>query len=106
MVQIRRNLTGDSLRGFRAEGALVNGTVTYTWKDTSGQEHMLSLAYAAVPGQAQVNTEWYVPGYVATTLPVGADIAYSIIYAKGNSPPVPSTTKLPRPSTPRAVLRW
>lgn len=65
----------------------MNGTVTYTWKDTSGQEHMLSLAYAAVPGQAQVNTEWYVPGYVATTLPVGADIAYSIIYAKGNSPP-------------------
>ena len=80
----------------------MNGTVTYTWKDTSGQEHMLSLAYAAVPGQAQVNTEWYVPGYEATTLPVliGADIAYSI------SPPVPNTTKLPRPSTPRAVLRW
>jgi hypothetical protein len=90
---------GNSLMGFRAVGdgaappstLRVNGTVTYQWTSTDKQTHMLSFFFNSYASSANIYTEWYVPGYEATTLGVGigGDLAYSIIYAAGDSPPVP-----------------
>lgn len=82
--------TGTSLQGFRAMGApYVDGNVTYAWASADGVRHMLSLAFRSMPGEYVVHTEWYVPGYEATTLGVtiGPDFALSVIYAAGDSPP-------------------
>ena len=94
-----RSTIGNSLMGFRVVGdgtaspstVRVNGTVTYQWTSNDTQTHKLSLIFVSYAASAQINTEWYVPGYEATTLPVGIgqDLAYSIIYAAGDSPPVP-----------------
>lgn len=82
--------TGDSLRGFRAQGEpYVNGNVTYSWQSADRVQHMLTLAFQSRPGGYYVHTEWYVPGYEATTLGVmiGPDFALSVIYAAGDAPP-------------------
>jgi hypothetical protein len=94
-----RSTIGNSLMGFRAVGdgtaspttLRVNGTVTYQWTSNDTQIHKLSLIFNSYASTANIQTEWYVPGYEATTLPVGIgeDLAYSIIYAAGDSPPVP-----------------
>ena len=85
--------------GFRAVGdgtaapstLRVNGTVTYQWTSNDTQTHKLSFFFNSYASMANIHTEWYVPGYEATTLGVGIgqDLAYSIIYAAGDSPPVP-----------------
>ena len=90
---------GNSLMGFRAVGdgtappstLRVNGTVTYQWTSNDTKIHMLSFFFDSYASTASIHTEWYVPGYEATTLGVGIgeDLAYSIIYAAGDSPPVP-----------------
>ena len=90
---------GNSLMGFRAVGdgtappstLRVNGTVTYQWTSNDTKVHMLSFFFDSYASMASIHTEWYVPGYEATTLGVGIgkDLAYSIIYAAGDSPPVP-----------------
>ena len=90
---------GNSLMGFKAVGngaaspdtLRVNGTVTYQWTSNDTQTHKLSLFFNSYANTASIHTEWYVPGYEATTLGVGIgeDLAYSIIYAAGDSPPVP-----------------
>ena len=89
---------GNSLMGFRAVGdgsappstLRVNGTVTYQWT-SNGTTHMLSFFFTSYANEANIHTEWYVPGYEANTLGVGigGDLAYSVIYAAGDSPPVP-----------------
>ena len=94
-----RSTIGNSLMGFRAVGdgtapastLRVNGTVTYQWTSNDTQIHMLSFFFNSYASTANMYTEWYVPGYEATTLGVGIgeDLAYSIIYAAGDSPPVP-----------------
>ena len=94
-----RSSIGNSLMGFRAVGdgtaspstLRVNGTVTYQWISNDTQTHMLSLSFTSYASTATLNTEWYVPGYEATSLGVGigADLSYSVIYAAGDSPPVP-----------------
>ena len=84
--------TGTSLMGFRAVGApYVDGNVTYVWAGSDGAQHMLSLAFQSNPGGYYVHTEWYVPGFEATTLGVeiGPDFALSVIYAAGDKPPFP-----------------
>ena len=89
--------TGTSLQGFlRAEGApYVDANVTYAWTDAGGSQHQLSLAFQSGPGGYFVHTEWYVPGFEATTLGVmiGPDFALSVIYAAGDSPPLPCPPK-------------
>ena len=88
--------TGTSLQGFRAEGApYVDANVTYAWTDAGGSQHQLSLAFQSGPGGYLVHTEWYVPGFEATTLGVmiGPDFALSVIYAAGDSPPLPCPPK-------------
>ena len=94
-----RSTIGNSLMGFRAVGdgtaspstLRVNGTVTYQWTSNDTQTHRLSFFFNSYASSASIHTEWYVPGYEATTLGVGIgeDLAYSIIYAAGDSPPVP-----------------
>ena len=94
-----RSTIGNSLMGFRVVGdgtaspntLRVNGTVTYQWISNDTQTHMLSFFFNSYASEANVNTEWYVPGYEANTLGVGIgqDLAYSIIYAAGDAPPVP-----------------
>ena len=94
-----RSTIGNSLMGFRAVGdgtaapstLRVNGTVTYQWTSNDTQTHKLSFFFNSYASMANIHTEWYVPGYEATTLGVGIgqDLAYSIIYAAGDSPPVP-----------------
>ena len=94
-----RSTIGNSLMGFRAVGdgmaspstPRVNGSVTYQWTSSDKQTHMLSLFFNSFASTANIHTEWYVPGYEANTLGVGIgeDLAYSIIYAAGDSPPVP-----------------
>ena len=90
---------GNSLMGFRAVGdgtaspstLRVNGSVTYQWTSNDKQTHMLSFFFNSYASTANIHTEWYVPGFEATTLGVGIgeDLAYSIIYAAGQKPPVP-----------------
>ena len=90
---------GNSLMGFRAVGdgtaspstLRVNGTVTYQWTSNDTHTHKLTFDFNSYASTANIHTEWYVPGYEATTLGVGIgqDLAYSIIYAAGDSPPVP-----------------
>jgi hypothetical protein len=94
-----RSTIGNSLMGFRAVGdktappntLRINGTVTYQWKSNDKETHMLSFFFNSYASTANIHTEWYVPGYEATTLGVGIgeDLAYSIIYAAGDKPPVP-----------------
>ena len=94
-----RSTIGNSLMGFRAVGdknappntLRVNGTVTYQWTSNDKKTHMLSFFFNSYATTANIHTEWYVPGYEATTLGVGigGDLAYSIIYAAGDKPPVP-----------------
>ena len=52
-------------------------------------------AFQSGPGGYFVHTEWYVPGFEATTLGVmiGPDFALSVIYAAGDSPPLPCPPK-------------
>ena len=68
---------------------------TYAWTDAGGSQHQLSLAFQSGPGGYLVHTEWYVPGFEATTLGVmiGPDFALSVIYAAGDSPPLPCPPK-------------
>ena len=91
-----RMLAIPALQGFRAEGApYVDANVTYAWTDAGGSQHQLSLAFQSGPGGYFVHTEWYVPGFEATTLGVmiGPDFALSVIYAAGDSPPLPCPPK-------------
>ena len=72
-----------------------DANVTYAWTDAGGSQHQLSLAFQSGPGGYFVHTEWYVPGFEATTLGVmiGPDFALSVIYAAGDSPPLPCPPK-------------
>ena len=99
-----RSTIGNSLMGFRAVGdgtaspstLRVNGTVTYQWTSNDTKTHRLSFFFSSYASTAEIHTEWYVPGYEALTLGVGIgeDLAYSIIYAPGDSPPVPPQSQL------------
>lgn len=70
-------------------GPFYDGNATYTWTSSDGQDHMLTLAFVNNDYEIDIHTEWYVPGYEATTLgaTVGPDFAVSVIYAAGDSPP-------------------